>query len=214
MDLINRALPLLWQGLLLTLLIGVASFVSACILGFMITLARLFGPRPLRYLAIIYISIVRGTPLLVQLLLIYYGLPQIGVRLEAIPSAILALALHTAAYLSEDFRAGFMSVDKGQWEAAFSIGMPMRMAIRRITLPQAVRIFTPAAGSRFISLIKETSLASVVTVVELTRIAEQVGSSTFRYMEMFLIVAFVYWMVNLLLSIGQAGLERRMGRAY
>lgn len=214
MDLINRALPLLVQGLWITLFIGIISFIFACILGFLITLARLFGPLPLRYLAVAYVSIIRGTPILVQILLIYYGLPQLGITLEAIPSAILALALHSAAYLSEDFRGGFLSVDKGQWEAAFSIGMTMRQAIRRITLPQAVRIFTPAAGSRFISLIKDTSLASVVTVVELTRVAEQVGSSTFRYMEMFLIVAAIYWLINLVLSIGQAGLERRMGRAY
>lgn len=214
MDLISNVFPLLIQGMVITVILGVISFIIGSVLGFLIMVARVFGPAPLRAIAIGYVSIIRGTPLLVQILLIYFGLPQIGIQLEAIPSSILALSLHTAAYMSEDFRSGFLAVDKGQWEAAYALGMPFSRAIRRIILPQAVRVFTPSAGSRFISLIKDTSLASVVTVVELTRVAEQVGSSTFRYMEMFFIIAAIYWLVNLLLSIGQEGLERRMRRAY
>lgn len=214
MDLITRALPLLAQGLAITLFLGVVSFLFACILGFILTVARLHGGPILRAVAVTYISVIRGTPILVQILLVYFGLPQVGVQLEAIPSAILALSLHAAAYLAEDFRAGFLSVQSGQWEAGYTLGMSFPQALRRVVLPQALRIITPPVGSRFISLMKDTSLASVVTVVELTRVAESIGSATFRYMEMFVIVAFIYWLVNTLLSLAQAGLEQRLGRAY
>lgn len=214
MDLVQRSLPLLVRGLTVTLLLGVVSFVLGSMLGLLIALARLSHIRPLRWFAVGYVSIFRGTPLLIQLLLIYFGLPQVGITLEPIPSAILALSLHAAAYLSENFRAGIMSVEKGQWEAAFALGMPYHRAFQRIVAPQAARIAIPSVGSRFIALMKDTSLASVVTVVELTRVAERVGSSTFRYIQMFIIVAIVYWMVNTTLSLGQEVLERRMGRAY
>jgi len=213
-DLVARALPLLLQGLVMTLFLGVVSFVLALVLGFLITLARLFGGPILRAVSVVYISVIRGTPILVQILIVYFGLPQVGIRLEAVPSAILALTLHAAAYLAEDFRAGFLAVQKGQWEAGYTVGMTFFQAVRRIVMPQAVRIITPSVGSRFISLMKDTSLASVVTVVELTRVAESVGSATFRYMEMFIIVAFVYWGVNSVLSLGQARLEQRLERAY
>ena len=214
MDLVVRALPLLLQGLVMMLFLGIVSFVLALVLGFLVTLARLFGGPILRAASVVYISVIRGTPILVQILIVYFGLPQIGIRLEAVPSAILALTLHSAAYLAEDFRAGFLAVQKGQWEAGYTVGMTFWQAVRRIVLPQALRIITPPVGSRFISLMKDTSLASVVTVVELTRVAESVGSATFRYMEMFIIVAFVYWGVNSLLSLGQARLEQRLERAY
>jgi len=214
MDLINRALPLLVEGLLVTLFLGVTAFILGCVLGLAIALARLSSIRALRTLAVGYVSIFRGTPMLVQILLIYFGLPQLGITLEPIPSVILALTLNVASYLSENFRAGILAVDKGQREAASAIGMTYAQALRRIILPQAVRIATPPVGNRFIGLMKDTSLASVVTVVELTRVAERVGSATFRYMEMFVIVAIIYWLVNTALSVGQETLERRMARAY
>ncbi|MHB8644494.1 MAG: amino acid ABC transporter permease [Thermomicrobiales bacterium] len=214
MDLVQRSLPLLVRGLSITLFLGVVSFVLGALLGLLIALARLSRIRPLRWFAVGYVSIFRGTPLLIQILLIYFGLPQLGIQLEPIPSALLALSLHAAAYLSENFRSGIMAVEKGQWEAAFALGMPYHQAFRRIVAPQAARIAIPPVGSRFIALMKDTSLASVVTVVELTRVAERVGSSTFRYMQMFIIVAIIYWMVNTTLSLGQEVLERRLGRAY
>jgi L-cystine transport system permease protein len=153
-------------------------------------------------------------PLLTQLLLVYYGLPQLGIVIAAIPSVLFTLAVHSGAYISEDLRGGLQSIDKGQWEAGYTIGMTFRQALRRVIVPQAIRVVTPSLGSRFISMMKETSLASVVTVVELTRVAERVGSATFRYMEMFVIVAVIYWLINSVLSFLQAGLERRLRRAY
>jgi cystine transport system permease protein len=214
MDLLTNSLPLVLQGLTSTLLLGVVSFILGSALGALIALARISGVQMLRGAAIVYVSIFRGTPLLIQILLIYFGLPQIGIRLEPVPSAILALTLFSAAYLSENFRGGILGVDAGQWEAANSMGMPYWRTMRRIVFPQAIRIATPAVGSRFIALMKDTSLASVVTVVELTRVAESIGSSTFRYMEAFFVIGAVYWVINTLLSAGQGVLERRMGRAY
>lgn len=214
MDLMTNYLPLVVQGLTSTLVLGVVSFILGSALGALIALARISGLRLLRGIAIVYVSIFRGTPLLIQILLIYFGLPQLGIRLEPVPSAILALTLFSAAYLSENFRGGILGVDVGQWEAANSMGMPYWRTLRRIVFPQAIRIATPAVGSRFIALMKDTSLASVVTVVELTRVAESIGSSTFRYMEAFFVIGAVYWVINTLLSAGQGVLERRMGRAY
>jgi cystine transport system permease protein len=214
MDLLTNSLPLVLQGLTYTLLLGVVSFFLGSALGALIALARISGVQLLRGAAIVYVSVFRGTPLLIQILLIYFGLPQVGIRLEPVPSAILALTLFSAAYLSENFRGGILGVDAGQWEAANSMGMPYWRTMRRIVFPQAIRIATPAVGSRFIALMKDTSLASVVTVVELTRVAESIGSSTFRYMEAFFVIGAVYWVINTLLSAGQGVLERRMGRAY
>jgi len=213
-DLFLRAYPFLLEGLLVTVLLGVTSFTLGSTIGLGVALARLSGIAPLRTVAIAYLSVFRGTPMLVQILLVYFGLPQFGITLEPIPSAIIALSLNVGSYQSENFRSGILGVDKGQREAAFSIGMTGWQALRRIIFPQALRIAAPTIGNRFIALMKDTSLASVVTVVELTRIAERIGSSTFRYMEMFILVAAVYWMLNSLLSLGQAAIERRLARAY
>lgn len=214
MDLFADSYPLLIQGLGITLMLGVVSFVLGSILGGVIALARISTVPVLRGLAIGYVSVFRGTPLLIQILIIYFGLPQVGIQLSPIPSAIVALTLFAAAYLSENFRGGILGVDHGQWEAASSMGMPYWRTFRRIVFPQAIRVATPAVGSRFIALMKDTSLASVVTVVELTRVAESVGTATFRYMEAFFVVGAMYWLINTTLSVGQGMLERRMGRAY
>lgn len=211
-ELFVRALPLLKDALLMTLLLSAASFILGCVLGLFITLARISSWRILRYLAFAYVSIFRGTPLLVQLLLIYFGLPRIGIVLEPVPSAIIALTLFSASYLSENFRSGINAVDKGQWEAALSMGMGYWKMMQRVILPQGLVIAIPTVGSRLIALVKDTSLASAVTVVELTRVADQVGAATFRYMEMFLMVGAVYWVINQILTIIQTYLEDRFSR--
>lgn len=213
-DLLVRAAPLLPEAIAVTLGLGIGAFVLGSALGMLITLARLSALAPLRWFAYAYVSVFRGTPLLIQLLLIYYGLPRIGIVIEPIPSALIALTLFAASYLSENFRSGISAVDRGQWEAASSIGMTYTQSIKRIVLPQALRVALPTVGSRFIALMKDTSLASTVTVVELTRLAEKIGSSTFKYMEMFLIVGVIYWMINQLLTFGQTWLERRMSRGH
>lgn len=214
MDLFIRALPLLEKAVLVTLGLGLSAFFFGCLLGLLIALARISPFAPLRWFAFAYVSVFRGTPLLIQILLIYFGLPSYGIVMGPIPSALLALSLFAAAYLSENFRSGIMAVDKGQWEAAWSMGMGYWKTLLRIVLPQATRIVLPPVGSRLIGLMKDTSLASTVTVVELTRVAEQMGATTFRYMEMFLIVGAIYWFINQVLTLLQTWLESRLSKRY
>ena len=214
MDLLGESFPQLLEGIAMTLMLGVTSFAIGCALGVVIAMLRLSSLRGLRVVAWCYVSVFRGTPLLIQVFLIYFGLPQLGVQIPPIQSAILAFSLYAAAYLSEHFRAAIAGVDKGQWEAANSLGMPYRRMLRRVIFPQAVRLATPSVGGQFIHLMKDTSLASVITVVELTRVAESVGTASFQYMESFLIAALAYLIINTTLTLGQGTLERRMERAY
>lgn len=211
-ELFLRSLPLLQQAVVMTIGLGLGAFVLGSLLGMAIALLRISKLRLLRTLAFAYVSIFRGTPLLVQILLIYFGLPHYGIVLSPIPSALLALTLFSAAYLSEIFRAGISSVDSGQWEAAESMSLGYWTCLRRIILPQAFRIALPPMGSRLIALIKDTSLASTITVMEMTRVAEQVGAATFRYMEMFLMIGAIYWVINQVLTILQTWLEGRWTR--
>jgi cystine transport system permease protein len=214
LELFMRSLPLLKSAVLMTVFLGLTSFVLGSTLGLLVALARTSSIRMLRGIAFAYVSIFRGTPLLVQILLIYFGLPRYGITLDPVPAALLALTLFSAAYLSENFRSGINAVDKGQWEASMSLGMGYWKAMSRVILPQGLRIAIPPVGSRMIALIKDTSLASVITVVELTRVADQVGASTFRYMEMFLMIGLIYWVINQILTIAQTILEGRISRRY
>ncbi|WP_218179753.1 amino acid ABC transporter permease [Pseudomonas gingeri] len=214
MELFLRTWPLLKTAVLVTLGLGLGAFILGSVLGMGVALLRNSPLRLLRSIAFMYVSIFRGTPLLVQILLIYFGLPHYGITLSPIPSALLALTLFSAAYLSENFRSGINAVDPGQWEASLAMGMGYWTCLRRIILPQALRIALPSVGSRLIALIKDTSLASTITVVEMTRVAEQVGASTFRYMEMFLMIGLVYWLINQVLTLIQTYLEGRMTRRY
>ena len=213
-ELFMRSLPLLKSAVLMTIFLGLSSCVLGSTVGLLVALARISSIGVLRGLAFAYVSIFRGTPLLVQILLIYFGLPRYGITLDPVPAALLALTLFSAAYLSENFRSGINAVDKGQWEAAMSMGMSYWKAMSRVILPQGLRIAIPPVGSRMIALIKDTSLASTITVVELTRVADQVGASTFRYMEMFLMVGIIYWLSNQILTIVQTVMENRVSRRY
>ncbi|KML52495.1 amino acid ABC transporter permease [Burkholderia stabilis] len=213
-DLFMRSLPLLESAVTMTVFLGLASFVLGSALGLAVALARVSSIRLLRGIAFAYVSVFRGTPLLVQILLIYFGLPRYGITLDPVPAALLALTLFSAAYLSENFRSGINAVDRGQWEAAHSLGMNYWKMMWRVILPQGLRIAIPPVGSRMIALIKDTSLASTITVVELTRVADQVGASTFRYMEMFLMVGLIYWVINQILTIVQTIFEGRVSRRF
>lgn len=213
-ELFQRAAPFLVEALGVTIFLGVTSFAIGSTIGLSVALVRMSKLHLLKAVAVTYVSIFLGTPMLVQILLIYFGLPQIGISIDPIPSGIVALSLNVGAYQSENFRAGLIGVDHGQREAAHSIGMSYWQSMRRIIFPQALRIALPTIGTRFIALMKDTSLVSVITVTELTRVAERVGSATFRYLEMYLIVALIYWLLNFVLSIGQAAIERRLARPY
>jgi cystine transport system permease protein len=211
-DLAIRAWPLLVAGTVATIGIGLASFLLALPVGLGVAVVRLYGFGAARGLARVLVSFICGTPLLVQVLLLYYGLPQIGVVLPPIPTVIAAFALHSGAFVSEDLRGAISSVDRGQWDAGAALGASRRLVLLLIVLPQALRAVVPTLGTRFIGAMKETSLASVVTVVELTRVAEKIGSSSFRYLEMFVIVAGIYWVISFVIARLQIAMETRMRR--
>ena len=177
-----------------------------------VALARVSTSRPLRLLAVTYVSIFRSTPLLVQILLVYFGLPQLGVTIEAIPAAILALSLNAASYLSENFRAGILGVDHGQREAASSLGMGYGQALRRVILPQAARVAVPPLSNTFISLVKDTSLAAAITVPELFQAAQRIVAVTYEPLILYIEAAVIYLAISSILSALQARLELRLGR--
>ncbi|MET4052241.1 cystine transport system permease protein [Frigoribacterium sp. PvP054] len=213
LDLFWRSLwPIVSGALVASIPLAFASMAIGLVIAVVIALMRLSGTAVLAGIARVYISIIRGTPLLVQLFVVFYGLPSIGVRLDPWPSAIIAFSLNVGGYAAEVIRAAILSVPKGQWEAAHTIGMSRGLALRRIILPQAARVSVPPLSNTFISLVKDTSLASVILVVELFRQAEQIATVSNQFLLIYLEAALVYWVICLILSFGQDALEKRLDR--
>jgi cystine transport system permease protein len=175
-------------------------------------LARMSANPLLRNPARFYISVIRGTPLLVQLFIVFYGLPQIGLKIPSYPAAIIALSLNVGGYAAEIIRSSILSVPRGQFEAATTIGMPYAQSMRRIILPQATRIAVPPLSNTLLSLIKDTSLAAVVLVPELLHAAQNAASSSGQFLPLYLFAALYYWVVCWLVSLGQNKLEGRLER--
>ncbi|SDR67694.1 amino acid ABC transporter permease [Agrococcus carbonis] len=189
-----------------------ASFSLGLALALLVALMRLSGNPILSGIARVYISIIRGTPMLVQLFVIFYGMPQLGVTLDPWPSAIIALSLNVGGYAAEIVRAAILSIPKGQWEAGAMIGMSRWQTLVRIVLPQAARVSVPPLSNTFISLVKDTSLTSVILVTELFRIAQRIASPTGEFLTIYLVAAAVYWVICVVLALGQDALERRLDR--
>jgi len=204
--------PLLWAGLVFTIPLTLLSFAFGLAVGLLAALIRLFGPRPLAAAVRFYVWIIRGTPLLVQLFLIFYGLPSVGILLDAFPAALIGFTLNIGAYTSEILRAAISSVAKGQWEASFSIGMSWTQAMRRTILPQAARVAVPPLSNTFISLIKDTSLAAAITVPELFQAAQRIVATTYEPLILYIEAALIYLAISSVLSNLQARLETRLGR--
>jgi len=195
-----------------TIPLALTSFAIGLVLALALALMRLARRRWVSGIARVYISIVRGTPLLVQLFVIFYGLPSIGVIIDPWPSAVVAFSLNVGGYAAEVIRAAILSVPKGQWEAAYMIGMSHRRALTRIILPQAARVSVPPLSNTFISLVKDTSLASLILVTELFREAQQVAAFSQQFMLLYLEAALVYWVICLVMSTAQGSLEKRLDR--
>ena len=195
-----------------TIPLTLASFVIGLALALLVALMRLSRNVAVSGVARFYVSVIRGTPLLVQLFVIFYGLPSLGVKLDPWPSAIIAFSLNVGGYAAEVIRAAILSVPKGQWEAGHTIGMSRGQALRRIILPQAARVSVPPLSNTFISLVKDTSLASLILVTELFRNAQQIAAFSQEFMVLYLEAALVYWVICLALSSGQSVLERRLDR--
>jgi cystine transport system permease protein len=204
--------PILLGAVTGTIPVALASFAFGLLLALIVALMRLSRNRVLSTIARIYISVIRGTPLLVQLFVIFYGLPSVGVTISPWPSAIIAFSLNVGGYAAEVIRAAILSVPKGQWEAGHTIGMSRRQSLVRIILPQAARVSVPPLSNTFISLVKDTSLASLILVTELFRQAQQVAAFSQEFMLLYLEAAVIYWIICLVLASGQSALEKRLDR--
>ncbi len=206
----RKYLPRLLKGALVTVELSALSMVIAVVLGLGLALVRLYGAAPLRWLATIYIEVVRGTPLLIQLYLIYYGLPNLGLRLNAFVAAVLGLGLNYAAYGAENYRAGIQGIHRGQMEAALALGMPRWLALRCVVIPQALRLVIPPVTNDFIALFKDSSLVSVITMVELTKEYGMIATETYDYMGVGLMTAALYFGLSYPASLFANYLERKL----
>jgi L-cystine transport system permease protein len=212
-DLVRSSIGPLLSGLVTgTLPLTAVSFALGLAIAVLVALMRLSGRRLVAWLARAYVSVIRGTPLLLQLFIVFYGLPSLGVTLNPWPSAIIALSLNVGGYASEAVRGAILAVPRGQWEAAMTVGMSRTTTLRRVVLPQAARIAVPSLSNTLISLVKDTSLVSVVLVTELLRRAQEIAAPTFQFFTLYGVAAVLYWVVCLALSTGQTRLETRLSR--
>ncbi|MDR7007318.1 amino acid ABC transporter permease [Paraburkholderia strydomiana] len=204
--------PLLYAGLVFTVPLTLASFAIGLALAFIVALVRLFGPKWAVAVVRFYVWLFRGSPLLVQLFVIFYGLPNVGIVLDPLTAAIIGFSLNVGAYNSEVIRGVIESIPKGQWEAAYSMGMTREQALRRTILPQAARVALPPLSNSFIALVKDTSLAAVLTVPEVFQAAQRIASVTYEPLILYTEAALVYLLFSSVLSSAQVRLERKFGR--
>ncbi|MGU3431621.1 ABC transporter permease subunit [Actinomycetes bacterium M1A6_2h] len=208
----DNLVPMLKATVTTTLPLTAISFVIGLVIALAVALARISSIRPLSSIARFYVSIVRGTPLLLQLFIVFYALPQFGVVIDPFPAAVIAFSINVGGYASEVIRAAILSVPKGQWEAAQTIGMGYRTTLQRIVLPQAMRTAVPPLSNTLISLVKDTSLASTILVTELLRVAQLAAAPTFDFFALYSVAALYYWIICIILSFFQGKLEVRLDR--
>lgn len=212
-ELIADSLPLLLKGAQLTLQLTALSLLFGVVLGTLLALAKLSSVKPLSWVAAGYIELFRGTPLLVQIFLIYFGLPQLtGYNFSEFMAGVLALSLNSGAYVAEIVRAGIQGVPRGQTEAALSLGFSPRDTMRYVVLPQAFRRVLPPMVSEAMTLLKNTSLLSAISLVELTRAAQMVASRTYKPFEMYLAISVIYLIMTLTLSLLARKLEQHWSK--
>lgn len=214
---ISSFLPMVKGAIYYSIPLAIVSFFLGLVIALVVALIRIV-PRttPVHQLlygmAGVYISAIRGTPLLVQLFIIFYGLPSLGLKLEPVPSAIIAFSLNVGAYAAETVRAAILSIPKGQWEAGTSVGLGYMQTFRHVILPQAFRVSIPPLSNTFISLVKDTSLASLVLVTELFKQAQIITARNYEFMLVYIEAALIYWVICLVLSFAQTRLEHRFDR--
>jgi cystine transport system permease protein len=214
MELVLQNLDFLLKGAYYTLLITMVSMFFGFILALIVAFARLKGNLIVRNIAIFYVSVFRGTPILVQIFIIYYGLPDYGIRLGPLTAAYLSLSLNIGAFLSETFRGAILSVSKGQTEAAMSLGLTPWQTTYKVVLPQAARVAIPPMGNTFIGMLKETSLVSIVTVTELLRTAQLLIAQYYIAMPFYIAIAVMYWVMSFLFSHLLTRVEKKLSKAY
>jgi polar amino acid transport system permease protein len=211
---IEEKLPfLITQGLVTTVYVSAVSIVLASFIAILGAVAKLSTNGFAYAVASFYTSFFRGIPLLMQVYLIYLGLPQLGFIIDAVPAGILALSLCYGAYMTEIFRSGIQSIDRGQWEASRSMGFGFGLTMGKIILPQALPVIIPPTGNQFISMLKDSSLVSVIGVWELMFLARTLGQKTFQHMEMLISAAMLYWLLSICLELIQSRIERHYARS-
>lgn len=204
--------PMLKATVQMTLPLTAVSFAIGVVLALFVALARMSKVWAISAVARFYISIIRGTPLLVQLFIVFYALPQFGVVIDPFPAAVIAFSLNVGGYAAEVIRGAILSVAHGQWEASYAVGMSYAQALRLVVLPQASRIAVPSLSNTLISLVKDTSLASTILVTELLRTAQLAAAPTFDFFALYGVAAIYYWVICLILGFGQTRLETRLAR--
>lgn len=213
-DLLRDALPLMLKGALWTLVLALSSVFFGTLIGTLVAVTRLAKVPLLARLASVYVSCMRGTPLLVQLFVIYFGLPSIGLQFEPITAGILGLSLNVGAYLSETIRGAINGVAHGQSNAALSLGLTKSQSLRYVIGPQALRLAVPSLSNSLISLIKDTSLVSVIAVSELMLTTKEVIATTFQPFPLYLAAAAIYWAMSASFETLQSRLEKYLNRSY
>ncbi|CAN0624716.1 cystine ABC transporter membrane subunit [Burkholderia multivorans] len=210
LDLVIHTLPAMAKGAALTLKFAVSSMVFGLMAGLVIAIMRISHNRLAAGLAQGYVSLMRGTPLLVQMFVVYYGFPDIGISLDPTTAGIFTLTINAAAYLSESMRGAILGIGRGQWAAAHSLGLTHLQTLRHVVCPQALRLAVPSLGNTLISLIKDTSLVSVITVTELLRSTQEVIAATFQPLPLYLTAAAIYWLLSTVLTRLQVRVETRL----
>ena len=204
--------PLLMGTIQGTIPLTILSFIFGLAIAIAVALARMSLNPVLSGVAAVYISIIRGTPLLVQLFIIFYALPMLGIVIDPYPSAVIAFSLNVGGYAAEAIRGSILAIPKGQWEAARTVGMGYSLTLRRVVMPQAMRVAVPPLSNTFISLVKDTSLASSIMVTELLRRAQEIAAPSYQFLALYSLAAVIYWLICLVLSFAQRRLEERLGR--
>jgi polar amino acid transport system permease protein len=205
-------LPILLQGLWLTIVVTVGSLLLSTVLGLVWALMRVSGIKVLETISRTVVNVIRGIPILVQLFYIYFVLPELGITLTALQASIIGLGVAYSAYQAENFRAGIEAIDHGQVEAAQSLGMGWGLTMRRVILPQAVRIVLPPYGNTMVMMLKDSSQASTITVAELTLKGQMLAASTFKNSTVFTLVAVLYLVMSVPLIILVGRMEKKFGR--
>ncbi|OOF46460.1 amino acid ABC transporter permease [Rodentibacter trehalosifermentans] len=209
--------PMLEAAILYTIPLAVIAFSFGLLIALVVAvICTLPGPnvltKILQSLCRVYISIIRGTPMLVQIFIIFYGLPEVGITLDPFPTAIIAFSINIGAYAAETVRAAISAIPKGQWEASYAIGMNYSQAFIRTIMPQALRISVPSLSNTFISTVKDTSLASLVWIAELFRVAQNITAENYEFILIYTEAALIYWIFCFLLAMGQMRLEKHLSR--
>jgi polar amino acid transport system permease protein len=208
-DVLLNYWPMLLQGFEITLILAAAGFLLGFAIGIPVALAETYGSRLVRWLAIGYVELIRGTPMLVQIFLIYYALPQVGIRFDAITAAIIGLGINSGAYQAEYFRGSIKSIPSGQMDAALSVGMKLTQALFSVILPQSLRLVVPAWTNEIVYLVQYSSVAYLVTVVELTAVGGIVGVRTFQYVAIYSIIALIYLATTIAITTATRRIELR-----